>query len=167
MFGYGRDMSLKNTLYDQDFYAWANTQAELLRAGKLAEADIENIAEEIESMGRSERSELVNRLDILLAHLLKWQFQPERRGRSWELTVKEQRFRISRHLERNPSLKSSLGEALVDAYEAALFSAQRETDLDENVFPSSCPWSIEEILDRDFMPLNERFAGDLPERRAN
>ena len=160
-------MPLKNTLYDQDFHAWANTQAELLRAGKLAAADIENIAEEIESMGRSEKSELVNRLDLLLAHLLKWKFQPERRGRSWELTVKEQRFRISRHLERNPSLKSSLGEALVDAYEAALFSAQRETDLDENVFPSSCPWSIEEILDRDFMPLNERFAGDLPERRAN
>ena len=160
-------MPLKNTLYNQDFHAWANIQAELLRAGKLAEADIDNLAEEIETMGRSERSELVNRLDVLLAHLLKWQFQPERRGRSWQSTIKEQRFRIPRHLWRNPSLRAYLDESLVEGYEAAIFSAQQETDLDEDVFPVACPWSIEEVLDRNFMPLNANFAGDLPDRRAN
>ena len=74
---------MSNSLYDRDFYAWANEQAALLRAGRLTEADIENIAEEIESMGRSEKRELVGRLAILLQHLLKWQFQPGRRSASW------------------------------------------------------------------------------------
>lgn len=78
---------MSNTLYDQDFYAWANQQAALLRAGRLSEADIENIAEEIESMGRGEKRELVNRLTVLLLHLLKWQFQPSHRGNSWRLSI--------------------------------------------------------------------------------
>ena len=80
---------MSNSLYDRDFYAWANQQAALLRAGRLAEADIENIAEEIESMGRSEKRELVSRLVVLLQHLLKWQFQPLFRGASWRLTYRE------------------------------------------------------------------------------
>ena len=94
-------MSTKNaTLYDTDFYAWANEQAALLRAGRLSEADIENIAEEIESMGRSERSELVNRLTVLLVHLLKWRYQPGLRGRSWRLTIEEQRDQLDRTISR-------------------------------------------------------------------
>src|ERR1700684_1921614 len=100
-------MSTKNaTLYDTDFYVWANEQAALLRAGRLSEADVENIAEEIESMGRSERSELVNRLTVLLVHLLKWRYQQNLRGRSWALTIEQQRIQLSRHLVRNPSLQS-------------------------------------------------------------
>src|SRR5580698_7276634 len=98
---------MSNTLYDQDFFAWAQEQAELLRAGRLSEADIGHIAEEIESMGRAEKRELVNRLIVLLHHLLKWQFQPDRRGASWEATILVQRHALERHLEDNPSLKSA------------------------------------------------------------
>src|ERR1700677_2702094 len=121
-------MSSKNaTPYDTDFYAWANEQAALLRAGRLSEADVENIAEEIESMGKSERRELVNRLTVLLVHLLKWRYQSSLRGRSWALTIEQQRLRLGRHLSQNPSLKSQMDEALVDAYEDARIDAERET----------------------------------------
>ena len=114
---------MKNSLYDRDFYAWANEQAALLRAGQLAEADIENIAEEIETMGRSEKRELVNRLTVLLLHLLKWQFQPSLHGNSWRLTIEEQRYRLEDHLKDNPSLKVQLGQAMRDAYRLALIEA--------------------------------------------
>src|SRR4029077_12450499 len=109
-------MAVKNSLYDRDFYAWANEQAALLRAGRLAEADLENIAEEIESMGRSERRELINRLTVLLLHLLKWQFQPGLRGNSWRLSIEEQRYRLEDHLNDNPSLKAQITLAIRDAY---------------------------------------------------
>ena len=114
---------MKNSLYDRDFYAWANEQAALLRAGRLAEADIENIAEEIETMGRSEKRELINRLTVLLLHLLKWQFQPALHGNSWRLTIEEQRYRLEDHLKDNPSLKAQLGQAMRDAYRLALVEA--------------------------------------------
>ena len=93
---------MKNSLYDRDFYAWANEQAALLRAGKLMEADIQNIAEEIESMGRSEKRELVSRLTVLLLHLLKWQFQPGLRGTSWRLSIENTRYQLEEHIEDNP-----------------------------------------------------------------
>lgn len=95
-------------LYTEDFYAWANQQAALLRAGKLEAADIAHIAEEIESMGRGEKRELINRLAMLLMHLLKWQYQPGLRGNSWRLTIREQRIRL-RNLSRTtpPSRRSS------------------------------------------------------------
>jgi len=95
-------MPANNTLYDSDFFAWANEQAALLRAGRLTEADIENIAEEIESMGRSEKRELVNRMSVLFLHLLKWRFQPTHRSTSWRLTIEEQRYRVTRHMKDNP-----------------------------------------------------------------
>jgi len=103
------------TLYERDFYAWAIRQAALLRAGRLTEADIDNIAEEIESMGRSERRELVNRLSALLLNLLQWQHQPALRGNSWRLTVEELRYRLEDHLVDDPSLKSQLTEAMASA----------------------------------------------------
>ena len=138
--------------YDRDFYAWANQQAALLRAGRLSEADIENIAEEIESMGRSEKRELVNRLAVLLLHLLKWAYQPERRGKSWQLTVEEQRRQIARHLRDNPSLCAGQDEAMADAYGDAVLRAERETDLPRNLFPWSSPYSFEQALDDGFWP---------------
>src|SRR6185437_16938370 len=95
---------------------WANEQAALLRAGKLDAADIEHIAEEIESMGRGEKRELINRLAVLLLHLLKWAYQPERRGKSWRLTIEEQRRHIRRHMQASPSLGSSLDEVMNEAY---------------------------------------------------
>ena len=141
-----------STLYDQDFYAWANEQAGLLRAGKLSEADIAHIAEEIESMGKTEKRELVSRLAVLLLHLLKWQFQPRRRGSGWEATIRLQRRDLGRHLADNPSLKIKLPEAISDAYGNAIIAAGDETGLSEATFPSACPWSFEQIMAEDFWP---------------
>ncbi|UHD14587.1 DUF29 domain-containing protein [Thiocapsa bogorovii] len=132
--------------YDSDFYAWANTQAALLRSGRIDQADIEHIAEEIESMGKSELRELENRLARLFTHLLKWQFQPNRRSRSWTLTIKEQRRRLHRHLAQNPSLKAKLEQAVLDAYGDAILEAARETGLAEETFPPVCPFTIKQIL---------------------
>ena len=140
------------TAYEQDFYAWANRQAALLRAGRLSEADIENIAEEIESMGRSEKRELVNRLAVLLTHLLKWQVQPTHRGNSWRLTIVEQRIQLAEHLKDNPSLKATLPETFTTAYRLALVVAQKETNLPEGAFPAACPWTPDQVMADDFMP---------------
>lgn len=138
--------------YDRDFHAWATEQAALLRAGRLAEADVEHIAEEIEALGRAERRELVNRLAVLLLHLLKWAYQPERRGKSWRLTIEEQRRRLARHLRDNPSLRAWQAEALAEAYGDAVLRAERETDLPRDVFPWSCPYGFEQVLDGGFWP---------------
>jgi hypothetical protein len=140
------------SLYDNDFYAWTNEQASLLRAGKLSAADIEHIAEEIESMGRSEQQQLENRLVVLMLHLLKWQFQPGRRGSSWQATIRVQRISLARHIKKNPSLKSALPETLVDAYEIARIEAASETALSEANFPVVCPWPFEQIMNSDFWP---------------
>lgn len=140
------------TLHDRDFYAWTQQQAQLLRAGRLDEADLENLIEEIEMMGASERRELVNRLAGLLAHLLKWQHQPNLRGRRWQLTIKEQRRQLERHLRDNPSLAYRLAEFVADAYVDAVLLAARETGLEENAFPATCPYSETEILSPDFLP---------------
>jgi hypothetical protein len=138
--------------YDSDFYAWATEQAALLRAGRLSEVDIEHIAEEIETLGRGERRELVNRLAVLLLHLLKWEYQPERRGKSWRLTIEEQRRQIVRHLRDNPSLRAVQDEAMADAYGDAVLRAERETDLPRDLFPWSCRYSFEQVLDDAFWP---------------
>ena len=138
--------------YETDFYAWANEQAALLRAGKLKDADIAHIAEEIESMGKTEKRELVNRLGVLLMHLLKWKYQPNLRGRSWRLTIKEQRRQVTNHLDDNPSLKSLREAAMAVAYGDARIMAARETPIDEDEFPSACPWSFEQAMDGDFWP---------------
>jgi len=133
-------------LYDSDFFAWANAQAALLRAGDLSAADIGNIAEEIESMGRSEKRELVNRLTGLLLHLLKWKYQPERRSRSWLLSVAIARREITRHMADNPSLKAKLSDAMSEAYEVAVLQAAVETDLPEANFPAVCEWTFEAAM---------------------
>jgi len=141
-----------STLYDEDFYAWAIEQAALLRTGRVAAADIDHIAEEIESMGRTEKRELVNRLVVLFLHLLKWQFQPALRGNSWRLSVEEQRYRLTDHLGDNPSLKSKLDQAIEDAYRLALIEAERETGLARSVFPPTCPWTFAQTVDENFWP---------------
>ena len=138
--------------YDQDFYAWANEQAALLRGGQFADADIAHIAEEIAGMGRAEKRELVNRLAVLLLHLLKWAHQPERRGKSWWLTIAEQRRQIARHLRDNPSLAASVDEAMTDAYGDAVLRAERETDLPRDSFPWACPYGFAEATDDNFWP---------------
>lgn len=139
-------------LYDTDFYAWANRQAALLRSGQLEQADITLIAEEIESMGKSELRELENRLTVLFLHLLEWRFQPSRRSRSWELTIKEQRRRLRRHLAHNPSLQHRLEQAREDAYGDAILEAASETGLAEDGFPPQCPFTPEQTLDDQWWP---------------
>jgi hypothetical protein len=136
-------------LYDRDFYAWTNEQAELLRAGRASELDWTNIAEEIESVGNSLQDQLTSRLGVLLAHLLKWRFQPGRRGTSWRLTITEQRRRVERLLRKNPSLKHDLAETLADAYGDALLMAERETGLPNDTFPAACPWTFDQAMQED------------------
>lgn len=143
---------MSGNLYDQDFYAWSQEQAGLLRAGKLTQADIEHIAEEIESMGKSEKRELVNRLAVLLTHLLKWQAQPALRGASWRLTIEEQRDRLADHLSDNPSLKATLDTSIASGYRLAILGAARETGFDRATFPGACPWPFEQIMDEGFWP---------------
>jgi hypothetical protein len=138
--------------YDTDFYAWANEQAALLRAGRLSSADIENIAEEIASMGRTEKRELISRLTVLLTHLLKWKFQPKGRCSSWQTSIKVQRNGTIRHLADNPSLKTLLHEAISDAYGDAVLEAAEETKLSESTFPAPCEWSFDQLIDAGFWP---------------
>lgn len=141
--------------YEGDVVAWANEQAALLRSGRLSELDIENIAEEILDVGKSEQRELASRMVVLLAHLLKWQYQPERRGKSWELTIKTQRKAISSAVKKMPSLKAMLSDS--EWWEVvwgdAFRSATNETGL-ENIFPDVCPWQLSEILNSDYFPNN-------------
>lgn len=132
--------------YESDFYAWTQEQAELLRSGRFDELDAQNILEEIESMGRSAENELESRLQVLLMHLLKWDYQSSRRGKSWQLTIEEQRRKIDRRLSKSPSLKHKLADIVEDAYGDAVIAAERETGLERGVFPTVCPWTIEEVL---------------------
>jgi hypothetical protein len=144
-------MSAKS-LYEQDFYAWSQQQAALLRAGRTGEADLENIAEEIDSMGKTEKRELVSRLTVLLLHLVKWRFQEKKRGRSWRLTIKGQRLDIRTLLKQNPSLRPFLPEAIAEAWPRVLIEAEKETRLKAAAFPKECPWPASSVLDEDFWP---------------
>jgi hypothetical protein len=138
--------------YEQDFYGWTMQQAELLRQRRYSEVDIANIAEELETLGRSERREMTNRLAVLLMHLLKWQYQPVLRSRSWRLTIKEQRQQLRILMDENPSLQAQYPQILQNAWDNALIKAAAETGLDETGFPQALPWPLQQILDQDFWP---------------
>jgi hypothetical protein len=138
--------------YHQDFYGWTQEQAKLLREHRIEELDLENLLEEIESMGKSEKRELESRIELLLMHLLKWYYQPNFQGKSWELTIREQRAKCARHLMENPSLKGKLNEVFEYAYEDARMWAARETGLSLDTFPESCPWAFEQVIDPAFFP---------------
>jgi hypothetical protein len=145
-------VSKSHQQYEQDFYAWAIHSAQLIRAGKFSEIDIEHLAEEIESIGKSEKRELINRFAALIAHLLKWQFQPGRCSNSRKYTIKEQRLQLIELLEESPSLKHDLALKVKSIYEHARTIALRDTGLDENNLPAICPFSISQILDLEFLP---------------
>lgn len=138
-------------LYESDFFGWTQQQAKLLKTGQLSEIDTEHLIEEIEAMGRSERQQLTRRLEVLLIHLLKWKYQPEFRGRSWELNIAEQRRRISKLLAANPSLKPALNDCFIDAYDDARFGAMKETGLPLDTFPVQVPFGLGEVMDLDYM----------------
>ncbi len=113
---------------------------------------MEHIAKEIESMGKAEKRELISRLVVLMTHLLKWQFQPMPRGSSWETTIIVQRNDLEWHLKDNPSLKSTLDEAISLAYRDAFLIASDETSLARSTFPPTCPWSFDQMMDHEFWP---------------
>ncbi|AFZ14138.1 protein of unknown function DUF29 [Crinalium epipsammum PCC 9333] len=141
---------MNSATHDNDFYAWTQEQAHLLKTGQLHQIDWQNIAEEIEDMGRSEKRQLESRLEVLIMHLLKWQFQPNLRSRRWQLTIKEQRLRLEKLLQENPSLQSNLCEVIEKVYPLAALSAERETGL--SLFPETCLYNLTEILSSEFFP---------------
>ena len=143
--------------YEQDFVGWLNTQAELLKTGKVNELDIKNLVEEIEAMGRSEKRELESRMIILVMHLLKWTFQPNYQSRSWANTINEQRRRIGRVIKDSPSLKNSLNDTewFNDIWQSALYQAVSETGLDIKIFPEQPFLTSQQILVDDFFPHHD------------
>ena len=144
-------MSAPN-FYETDFYAWTQEQTSLLRNHQWSELDLENLIEEIDSLGKQQRQELRNRLSVLIGHLLKWEYQPQRRSRSWLATIRVQRRDTLRLLNDNPSLKPYLEEVLGEAYENGRDLAMGETDLPEQTFPSKCLYDFAAILDNRFYP---------------
>ncbi len=145
-------MSTRPSLHDSDFYAWSLEQAALLRAGRVGEADLAAIAEEIESLGKTEKRELVSRLTVLLLHLLKWRRQPAGRGNSWRLSIANARDEIADLLDDNPSLRSVINEVTASAYRYARRKAAIEMDMGEDEFPARCPWSFAVAMDAGFWP---------------
>ncbi len=145
-------MSRNSVDYETDFYAWTVEQGRLLRSGELSAIDAANIAEEIESMGRSDRRAIESRLTVLLTHLLKWQMQPAIRSTSWSGTIREQRRQIEKLLRESPSLRPFVAEALSEAYGEAREDAVEETGLPETEFPTACPFTPDEVLSRTFLP---------------
>jgi hypothetical protein len=141
-----------STDYDTDFYVWAKEQASLLRAGRFSQIDIEHVAEEIEDLGKRERRALESRLGVLLGHLLKWCYQGDYPyWKSWRATIRAQRRSLERLLQDNCSLRANLEHVVERSYLDGLDLAVAETPLDYDALPSTCPWSIEEILG-DFWP---------------
>jgi len=147
-------MSTNAELYEEDFYAWTQTTAALIREGKWHDLDQEAVAEEIESLGKSDWRELASRIAVLLRHLLKWRYQPERRqrGRSWRSTIWEQRSRLRRLLRQSPSLAPLVPLTLQEEYAEARQRASEETGLPLATFPPTCPWEAAQVLDVDFWP---------------
>ncbi len=138
--------------YESDFVVWIDKQVELLRAKKFDQLDLENLIEEMDSMGKSLRRELGSRLSVLLQHLLKCQFQPHMKSKSWVSTIHEQRTQIIDLLEQNPSLRREVEQRAARAYHAAIQGASLETGLPESDFPSENPYSGKQLLDTRFFP---------------
>jgi hypothetical protein len=139
-------------LYDKDFYAWTVQMAQALKSKALDQLDLEHLEEEMRIMGAREKSELRSRLKRILQHLLKWEYQPNFRGLSWELTITNQRLELEALLDDNPSLRPKIQSTLPMAYRQALGEARKETGLSKNIFPTENPYSINQILDDSYFP---------------
>ena len=138
--------------YEEDFYSWALLQSNLLRQRCFDQLDLLNLVEELEDLGKRHYEQLESRLMQLIAHLLKWKVQHWKRTNSWRATIRVQRKSIAKLLQRNPGLRSRLGEALQESWDQARDLAIIETDLPEDKFPESCPFNLAEVLDQDFWP---------------
>lgn len=146
---------MTNTTYRTDFYAWTQEQAALLRTEELEQLDLPNLIEEIESMGASQRKAVKRRLLVLLMHLLRWQYQPGHKGRrpnSWRSTIRTQRNEIEIELSDSPSLRREVPDFIAYVYPRARKGAAEETGLALSTFPTDCPWTLEEVLDEDWLP---------------
>lgn len=149
--------------YELDFHGWINHNLALLKQGRLQEVDLDHLIEELEYMATQDKNTLASRFIILIAHLLKWQFQLKQlterwenyNGSSWRGSINEQRTKISFHLENSPSLKKHLKDAVEKAYPKAVSLAIKETKLSPKVFPKTCPYSLEQLLNEDFYPIPE------------
>jgi hypothetical protein len=139
-------------LYEQDFYLWIQTTAELLKQGRLTELDLENLIDEIETMGRSEKKALRSNLEVVLMHLLKYKYQAEKRSGGWRATIREHRKRLREALEESPSLKPYFGEVFGLCYDDARLLAADETELHPATFPEQSPFTPEQALNPDFLP---------------
>ncbi|MEH2071765.1 MAG: DUF29 domain-containing protein [Nostoc sp.] len=138
-------------LYNRDFYLWIQTIVQQLKEHKFDELDIHNLIEEVESTGRSEKRELKSRFVVLLIHLIKWQYQPEKRSESWRSTISEQRICIELLLEDSPSLQPLIAEVFEDCYQKARLKASDETGIKLNFFPKESPFTLEETLNNYFL----------------
>jgi hypothetical protein len=139
-----------STGYDRDFYTWSLEQARLVREGRWDAVDRDNVAEEIESLGREQFNKLESALRVLMLHMLKWDHQPALRSRSWALSIKAQRAELDDIVADNPGLKPRIGEAISRGYRRASIEAARETGLDEEKFSKACPYSWDDIVARIF-----------------
>ena len=150
---------LREFAYDADYYAWTADQALRLRGPRPAGLDWENLAEEVESLGRSDKRAVGSALKVVLEHLLKWRFQPEKRSSSWSGSIDEHRDRISRILEDSPSLTMLPGQILDQEYRRARRKALRDSRLPPERLPTVCPFEVGEVLDSDFWPEGKGQAG--------
>jgi ribosomal protein L29 len=145
-------MARNAAAYEADLHAWTQEQARLLREGRTGEVDAENLAEEIDSLGRKDRRELRSRVTVLLAHLLKWEHQAASRNSTWKGTIREQRRQIAQLLAESPSLRAMAEAALSSVYADAREDAADDTGRDPGAFPGACPYSLADALDRGFWP---------------
>jgi len=146
-----------NSLYESDFYTWTQEQARLLRERRFDDLDLENLVDEVASVGSSEKREIRNRLVVLIGHLLKWKFQPGGRGSSWRETILEQRDQIREIVASSPSLRNYQRENISRSYRAARLLAAGQTGIAFEVFPEECPFDPDQVLDDKFFPEDPNF----------
>jgi hypothetical protein len=140
------------TLYEKDYYLWLENTIQLLKDGQLSALDINHLIEEIEDMGISQKNALESNLIVLLMHLLKWKYQPQKQTGSWRSSIREHRRRILKALRNSPSLKRYFEEIFEEVYQEARLQASDETELPLETFPSECPFTQEEIFNPDYLP---------------
>lgn len=143
---------VRNSLYEADFYEWTQEQARLLHDRRWADLDLENLVEEVNSVGRGNRQEVGSRLAVILEHLLKWEHQPDRRKYGWRSTLGEQRTALDLLIEDSPSLRGQPAAVLERAYRIGRIRAASDTGLGEAAFPAECPYTPEQIRDGAFLP---------------
>jgi hypothetical protein len=146
-----------NDLYETDFYAWTQQQAGLLRERRWDDLDLDNLVDEVESVGGSERREIRNRLTVLLGHLLKWKYQPGHRGPGWTGTIFEQRGQLADILKSSPSLRDYFSKQVEDRYLSGRLLAAKETGIAFGLFPEECPFTVDQVLDLSFFPEDRQI----------